>query len=250
VAKKVILIVLGALGTLVGLALIAAATAIFVAFSPHGWIESGEHRVDTPTRALVSESAEFKDAADALNSFGDFRLRVRARALEPERPLFIGVGRTADVEAYVGTFRHDRVTSLDFVPFHLEKRPEGRDLVPAPPAAQPFWAQQVEGTGTQILDWKIRDGSYEVVLMYADAAPGVDARATFGVRVPFARGLAIACYAVGGIALMVGILLLVLGIRARPSPKREAPVWPEPGPGTEGQASPASSATSTPDPGG
>jgi hypothetical protein len=180
VAKKIVVIVLGALAILVSLALIGAGTALFALFSPKGWIETGEHRVDTPTRALVSKSADFKDAADALNSLGDFRLRVRARASDPARALFIGVGPTAAVERYVGTFRHDRVTDLNLEPFHLEKRAVGTDGVPEPPSTQPFWVQRAEGTGTQILDWKIRDGSYEIVLSASSSWSSEDSASCSG----------------------------------------------------------------------
>ena len=134
-AKKVALILFGAFGIVISLALLAGGAALFVAFSQHGWIESGRHRVDTPTRALVSRSADFKSAADALNSLGDFRLRLRAQAVDPRRALFLGVGPTAAVERYVSTFRHDRVTSLEFSPFELGRQPSGGDDVPASPAS-------------------------------------------------------------------------------------------------------------------
>ncbi|HEY7134096.1 MAG TPA: hypothetical protein VIB48_03440 [Acidimicrobiia bacterium] len=237
-AKKIVLIVLGAVGILVSLALFAGGAALFALFSPHGWLESGEHRVDTPTRALVSQSADFKDAASALNSFGDFRLRLRARASEPAQALFIGVGATTDVEQYVRTFRHDRVTNLDFQPFRLSKRPAGPDGVAVPPATQTFWVQHAQGTGTQTLDWKIRDGSYELVLMNADARTGVDANAVFAVRVPFAHTLGIVFFVVGAIALALGILLLVLGIRVRPKRRPAPPAWPPPGGPTSSSAPP------------
>jgi hypothetical protein len=244
VAKKIILIVLGALGIVVSLALLAGGVALFAVFSPHGWLESGEHRVDTPTRALVSQSADFKDAADALNSLGDFRLRLRARASDPAHALFIGVGPIGAVERYVGTFRHDRVTSLDFSPFRLARRPAGADAVPEPPTTQPFWVQRAEGTGTQTLNWKIRDGSYEVVLMNADATPGVDATALFGVRVPFAHPLGIILLVAGTIALALGILLLVIGIRVRPEPRPAPPPWPQPSP-EPGPATPSAPGSPT-----
>jgi hypothetical protein len=193
-------------------------------------IQTGEHRVETPTRALVSESANFKDAADALNSLGDFRLRLRARALEPAQALFIGVGPTAEVDRYVNTFSYDRVTSLDLEPFHLQKRRAGGNANPAPPETQTFWVQRVAGAGTQTLDWKIRDGSYEIVLMNADASPAVDANVVFGVRVPFAHSLAVIFFVAAGIILAVGITLLIIGIRVRPAPKPTPPAWPQSSP--------------------
>jgi hypothetical protein len=250
-AKKIVLIVLGALGILVSLALFAGGAALFALFSPHGWFESGEHRVDTPTRALVSQSADFKDAASALNSFGDFRLRLRAHASEPAQALFIGVGSTADVEQYVRTFRHDRVTNLDFQPFRLSKQPAGPDGVPAAPTTQTFWVQRAEGTGTQTLDWKIRDGSYELVLMNSDARAGVDARAVFAVRVPFAHTLGIVLLVAGAIVLALGILLLVVGIRVRPKPKSAPPAWgqPQQGPTSSWAPPPGTEPARAPPPG-
>src|SRR4029453_17198201 len=96
---------------------------------------------------------------------------VRIRS-ESERPVFVGSAREADVADYLDGVEHAVVTEIGEEPEYSERQgdaPEG------PPADQTFWAASATGAGEQTLEWEPEDGSWNVVVMNADASRGVAA---------------------------------------------------------------------------
>jgi hypothetical protein len=94
---------------------------------------------------------------------------------------------------------------------------------PAAPTDQSFWAAQ--GSGRQAtLDWKITDGSYELVVMNSDATPSVAVDGRFALTIPHLFAIGIAVLVVGILILAGGVVLLVVGIRmhSRPGPTAAA----------------------------
>ena len=63
--------------------------------------------------------------------------------------------------------------------------------VPAAPAGESLWADEVSGVGTQTLAWPTQAGKWSVVVMNADAAKGVRADVSIGAKVPLLLWLAI-----------------------------------------------------------
>ena len=96
------------------------------------------------------------------------------------------------------------------------------------PAAQTFWtASSVDG---RPLDWKVRSGEWSVVMMNADASPGVSVDASIGADAPFIRDLAW-WLTIPGIGLgLIALVLVAFGVRGLsrsgaqpPSPRRPRP---------------------------
>jgi hypothetical protein len=64
--------------------------------------------------------------------------------------------------------------------------------------------------------------------MNADGSPGVDVRANVSVKVPVLRAITFAGLAGGAALLVVGVPLLVAGVRTKETPPAPpAPVTPE-----------------------
>ena len=86
-----------------------------------------------------------------------------------------------------------------------------------PPATPPgdldIWVTESSGPGTQVLDWKPRDGDWTVVLMRADGRAGVDAVARVGATAPALPWLAGSLLAVGAVLALTGALLVALAVR-------------------------------------
>ena len=84
------------------------------------------------------------------------------------------------VEKWLGGAAYERVADLDWGP-----APARTDMVAgsgsvSPPGQQQFWAASVSGSGDQTLIWPTEPGSWTVVLMNADADPGVAADVSVG----------------------------------------------------------------------
>ena len=93
----------------------------------------------------------------------------------------------------------------------------------APPEEQSFWAAEVAGTGSQTLEWALREGDWAMVIMNGDASAPVaaDVRlgARFGIMYPLIVGLA----AAGVVLLAIGATLIVFGARPRQRALRTPP---------------------------
>jgi hypothetical protein len=176
-----------------------------------GFITIGDTaELQTETHAIISElrgsGPRFLYGSEIL---GDARVRATS---QNEGQLFIGIARTSDVYRYLGTAGYATIDHLETA--DLTNHPGG--VLTAPPGRESIWAASTEGTGEQTLLWRPRGGDWSIVLMNADASPGVaiegDVSAEFPALPWVAGGLLIAGVALGAL----GGWLLVRGIRGEP----------------------------------
>ena len=156
------------------------------------------------------------------NDLGKVRLQVESR---DDKPVFVGIARTSDVENYLaGRFAHT-LTDVDTSPFDADYDDHAGDRRPVAPADSNIWAASEHGSGKQTLNWDIEDGDCSVVVMNADGSAGVDADISTGANVPFLDEIGWTALGSGGFVLVIGIALLVMGIR-RPGSPPERPRSP------------------------
>lgn len=226
---RVILIVLGSIGVLFGLALMAGGGFLLWADRTQrddGYLTTPSERFATPTYALTRTRLEVDTNGEGwvLNEswFGKVRIRGESAA---GKTLFIGIGPQAEVARYLGTVAHANVQDLDFDPFHVTYLPVTGDAPQGPPTEQSFWAASASGVGTQTLTWKVRDGDWSAVLMNADGSRGVAADVDLGAKVSFLLWVAIGVL-LGGVLVTGGsTALIVLAARTR-RPQPSPPVPP------------------------
>ena len=225
---KTVAIVTGSLLAFVGVSLgIGGGAAIWAHNTQRdsaGYFATSAEPLDTPSFALTSGEIDLGvDASDYRWIPGDGAATVRLQATpNNDRPVFVGIARSADVEAYLAGSAHAEVTDFDVDPFRAEIRESGGALRPGRPADQGFWAASANGSGTQTVTWPAQSGSWTVVLMNADGSPGVAVDvavgAKTGVLLPIGLGLVVFALVV----LVGGVALIVAGSggrqnRARPS---------------------------------
>ncbi|WP_043503468.1 hypothetical protein [Georgenia sp. SUBG003] len=113
--------------------------------------------------------------------------------------MVLAVGRTADVDAWVGTAAHTRITGLesweqlevgDVAAGDAGEEPtEGATEEPSEPAALPdpagsdLWVVQQAGTGSAELDWADRDGRWSLLAATDGTAPAPEVSMTWDVEV-------------------------------------------------------------------
>ena len=117
---------------------------------------------------------------------GKVRLEVESRN---DKPVFVGIARTSDVENYLAGVSHTTLTDVDTSPFDADYADHAGDRRPAAPAKSHIWAASEHGSGKQTLHWDIEDGDYSVVVMNADGSTEVDADVNAGANIPFLDGI-------------------------------------------------------------
>ncbi|RSD11642.1 DUF4389 domain-containing protein [Amycolatopsis eburnea] len=150
-----------------------------------------------------------------LESFlGDVRIRVTDTG---GRPVFVGIGRTADVERYLAATEY--TTAGDRT--HLGGAPA------VPPGDAGVWAASASGAGTQTVAWPVSAGQWTAVVMNADSSRGISVRAEAGATAPALGWIALALLASGLVVLAGGVVLI--GVAAhRAAHRPAAPTAPEP----------------------
>jgi hypothetical protein len=168
-----------------------------------GYVTTGSHRFDTAGRALTTPSVQVgKVTPDWLIR----RVRVSATSTNTNRPVFVGIGPSRDVTAYLANVSRSELRDFDDSTPMYTNQPGSR--TPAPPATRRFWVATAQGRGTQTLNWKLRSGHWDVVVMNGDGTPGVDAAVNLGAKTPplLVPGLALVAIAIligiGGFALI------------------------------------------------
>lgn len=214
----VLAIVAGAVTLLPGLGLVAGGTALAVAESAtdDGWFRYTPDRIESTGVAVISDHDWLDEPADNdpwVLDWLDLDLRVRAAGAAGTDEVFIGVARTADVLDYLDAAGYSVVTDLDNRTIEYRQEP-GASRVEAPTSTD-IWTASTSGTGEQELTWQARGGRWTVVVMNADGSAGVAADTEIGVRSDAVGTVAVVMIVGGGITVLVGLVLLVVGIRGR-----------------------------------
>lgn len=205
-AGRVLLVALGAVGALLGLALAAVGIVLVVLTGRDTTFGGGEATLSTDRYALVTEAA-------GLGGGGiDATVRVRVRA-NRGGPVFVGVAPAADVDRYLAGTGYDELVEVRLSPLRATLVPSDGTRAPDPPADGPRWTVSASGTGEQNVDVPIRGGGQRLVIMNTDAGAGVDVTAALSVRAPFLRRLGLGLLIAGAVVAPIGGLLLAAGVR-------------------------------------
>ena len=240
-AGRVILIVVGSIGVLFGLALLAGGGFLLWADRTQredGYLTTPTERFATPTYALTRTRLEVDTdgAGWVLNDSWFGKVRIRGESAGG-KTLFMGIGPEAAVAKYLGPVAHANVEEIDFDPFRVTYLPVTGGTPQGPPTDQRFWAASASGVGTQTLTWKVREGDWSVVLMNSDGSRGVAANIDVGAKMSFLLWVAVGGL-LGGVLVTGGsAALVVLAARTRrPQPPPPAP--PTAGAGSENAPAP------------
>ena len=243
-AGRVIAVVLGALLLLPALGLVAGGGVLLWADTwgrdDDGYLFTATDEFSSAGHALQSDRIELETDADWVplsSALGT--ARVEATGTDAGEDVFLGVGPTSDVEAYLTGVERTVIDDLG-----LDTSAADQVLLPGgapagPPTEQDFWTVEASGTGTQQLSWEPAEGTWTLVIMNADGSAGVAVDARIGATTPALGGLAWGLLGAGLFLCLVATLVLVLALR-RPSaaprtpygtpPAGPPPYWTPPAP--------------------
>jgi hypothetical protein len=217
---RVIRLVFGSLGLLVGLALIGGAIAGVVGLENNrdasGYFVTHTHHYQTSSYALSTESLNVGGVTGALET-SLLRLRITATSNDAAKPLFIGIARTQDVARYLARVQHDELRDINFEPFKVDYRRIGTSAPSALPSTRDFWQTRASGTGTQTISWPVKKGQWSAVVMNANGSRNISVNAQLAARLAGAWWFVAAFIALGALSLAGGIALVRSGARKQTS---------------------------------
>ncbi|MDX6583893.1 MAG: hypothetical protein QOI10_3077 [Solirubrobacterales bacterium] len=207
--------VFSSIGALIGMALLFGGLALIAvhafARDDDGFYTSDAEQLHSAGYALTTDELNL-DFVDDLPDDLLGTLRVRAESTGA-RPLFIGIGPTADVQRYLGRVAHSQLTDWRHhraVFTEIAGGPPG-----SPPGAQRFWVARSHGFGERQIDWDPEAGVWTAVAMNASGARDVAVAAKIGAKVDWLIWLGVGFTALGLVLSAGGaILILVIGRRA------------------------------------
>lgn len=239
---RIVMLVLGTLASLLGLALLTGAG--FTGWANYQqrdgrFFTTPSERYTVDSYAITSPRLEFMGDAgpagfDPAAAAGSVMLR--GSTADPAQRIFIGIAPEADVAAYLSGVKHSEVDEVRFSPFRAQYREVPGTRQPARPAEQKFWTASATGAGAQEITWDLRSGNWAVVVMNADASSPVSVDLRGGARSDLLWPVFLGLLAGGIVLLAVGVPLIVAGAaglgRANPPQRPDQPPHAGPPPAT------------------
>jgi len=214
-AGRVAVLLSGSVLAVIGVCLLLGGVALGLAHGfardDDGYYTTGTERLETGTHAITVEDVDLgNETADLIPE--DALGRVRVRAERPDgRPVFVGIGRERDVDAYLRGVGHAELDDVDPPEYDTHRGGAPR----RPPTAARFWVASASGPGRQTVDWDVEGGQWSVVTMNADGDRRVVVDADVGAKVGWVLWAALGLF-VAGLALAVGGGLMIAMAARRP----------------------------------
>jgi hypothetical protein len=175
----------------VGVAIAVLGLAIMAILGPDGRFRTGPHAVDTNGVAIVT--------APGVISWKNLDIELLAE-VPAHKPIFVGVGNSVDVEAYLKGVQRLEVTDFE-TPWKVRTRQvAGRDALGGAPTAVDWWRAHSAGLGGAVIKTKLPDETVSAVILTVGSSN------LRGLKVTFAYGLE------GGFLKGLGLLLGGLGM--------------------------------------
>jgi hypothetical protein len=182
-----------------------------------GFFTTNTKTLTTNSYALTSDTLDIGPETPRL--FGDHIGTVQIR-ISSDKPVFVGIARTSDVERYLARVNHQTVTDFEFDPFSVTYTDRPGTARPKLPTAQSFWRVQATGNGTQTIRWPIEKGNWTAVAMNADGSRHVVVDTSVGARIPVLRWIIAGVLSAGVILLLIGVGLAWSGLGPRSARRR------------------------------
>lgn len=212
--RRVLRVVLGFILLLAGVSGAALGGLGIATFGRDGVIEGQSQALVSADRsaALIADLEGVSVSLPMAEHLGVPALRVTG---DRGAAIFVGVGPQASVDAFLFGVPYDIAShgdgwSTTSVPGIEPKAPD--------PATESFWSASAQGVSASV-DLSLGDSPGTLVVMNADGAPAVSARAALEFRAPRVFGYSIAAIGVGAVLIAVGLVLIVR--RPRRAPSRE-----------------------------
>ena len=202
IAIGVALVVVGLFATVAGVALVVLVGA------------DGSVGI-APTRLIGTGYAITLPQLDVPSLPGGAHVRLDVSLTPGDRAMFLGIGPTAAVNAYLHDVPIDVIEQID-QPGAASTSPVNGTAQPAAPEAQPFWAITATGDAPSI-SWTAQPGEWTLVVMSTPPRRPVNVTASGSVTLPILGPLGFVLLAIAVAVLGAGAWMIVRAARARKS---------------------------------
>ena len=187
-----------------------------------GYVTTPEERFSDSGYALRFDAEDMAPVDQDWPWIEDILGDVRVNVSDVDAgPVFAGIARTADVTRYLGGVPHRRFDGYQGYQHMAGTSPMRDSRPPSSPEDLRIWTDSASGTGVLVLDWQPQPGDWSLVVMNADARPGVRADIAVGATAPALLPVAFTVLAVGVVFLVGGAVLIALAARPRRIPAEE-----------------------------
>ena len=189
-----------------------------------GYLMFDRSMFEVPSEAIVISEPEVLQGRFAVHASDsgvpmmlveDLQVRLRGIATD-DGELFIGIGPSTAVDAYLQGMTFDEIADLDLDVARGKsvecETHEGAGLS-GPPGTEAFWVSSAEGSGLLTLDWTVPDGEWTAIVMNADGSSGVTADLAFGAKASNIAVIGWTRIAIGLIAVLGGAIAIIYSVR-------------------------------------
>lgn len=213
-AGKIAAVIVGAILGLIGIGFLIGSAGLLWANETQrdadGFFTTDDFELSTESYALTS--AEIDLGADPSDWFPSGLATVRLHATPlGGGEVFIGIGPEEDVDSYLDDVARSEVRTV--TGDDASYRNIDGDRSPDVPGGQAFWTVSAAGPAEQAIEWELESGRWTLVIMNADASPGVTIDAVAGADTDLLVPIALGLLGTGLIMLIVSIVLIVAGVR-------------------------------------
>jgi hypothetical protein len=226
---RIALIVVGAILGLLGIGILVGGVAVAVVDNTR---DRDGYLMSAPGQ-LASDGYAVTVSALQVSSYGGWAIDTQSTAgtarvsAYTDRPVFIGIGPSDKVAAYLAGVKHDVLEDISTSPFRATYVPVPGGAPSGRPADQTFWTATSTGTDErQVLTWTTQPGDWSVVMMNADGSARVGGAISVGATVPILHGIAVGLLIGGAVLFLVGLGLVIAAVvsygrqpRVRPQPR-------------------------------
>lgn len=219
-AGKVALAVVGSIIALVAAGLVIGGAGLLWAYgtqrSDDGFFTSPSTELETDSYALTSTEIDLGSRPGDWFPSGELATVQLTVTPEGSTPVFVGIGPSDQVEGFLEGVSHSLVTRVGDRSGDATYEDIEGSAAPSAPSDESFWAASAEGIGSQSLTWELEQGEWTVIIMNADATPGVATEISAGARTQLLVPIAIGLLFVGLVFGALAATALVFAVRREP----------------------------------
>ncbi|MGJ9420920.1 hypothetical protein [Aeromicrobium sp. CF3.5] len=187
----------------IGVVLALAGVALMVVLGPDNRIVTGPHPVDVEGSVVVTGPRVIR--------WTDAQVDILAE-LPAQKPMFLGIGNSVDVESLVDGAERVEVTGFDTPWDPTTRVVDGRPSVQAAPTSLDWWLADSAGLGGASISLRLPEEpvSLAIVSIGASNLSGLQVTLAYGIQGGFTRGIGLLLLGLGGV--LVGLV-----VRRRPA---------------------------------